>query len=310
MKYIFTSVFICFTFLNLFGQDFQFLQGHLSPLNLNPALTGEEFNGRLISNYQYSWASFLQVANVHAGDFSYDRGIKLKNNDQIGLGVKTLGNFTTGNSFRHFLGSLSVSYQKNIANQSFSVGLEAGAAHLQELGLTWERPRFSPVLREGLFADIALGASYIGKFDFFKKVQLGAAVHHLNRADLSPDPNVENRLYRRWTFHALTEMQINDRILLQPRFFINAQGPSLELVYGADVRYLVRQTNPFSIGFGAQMNHSNRHLESLNNSSLVFITGIYFEKFGFTISRSWNASDLQSASDPTSAVEGSLIYKF
>ena len=303
MKYIFTSVFICFTFLNLFGQDFQFSQRHLSPLNLNPALAGEEMNGRLVANYQYSWAAILQAGSANAGTLSYDRGIKLKNNDHIGVGLRTFANVVNEVSFRHLLAGLSVSYRKNLKNQSFSIGVEAGAAHLEKY-THWFVPTY-----EVRFADIGVGVSYLGKFDFFKKVQLGAAVHHLNRADLSANPSLEE-LYRRWTFHASTEMQINERFLLQPRFFVDAQGPSIDLTYGSDLRYLVRKTNPFSVGFGVQMNRSNRYLESLDNSALTILTGIYFEKFGFTISRVLDASAFRSASDRTSAVEGNLIYNF
>lgn len=312
MKYIFTSVFICFTFLNLFGQDFQFSQRHLSPLNLNPSLAGEESQGRLVVNYQYGWSSILKPINAHAGSLSYDQGIKLKNNDHIGVGLKTFGNFRTGGSFRHLFGSLSLSYRKKLGNnQSLSIGLEAGAADLEESGLMWVgTPHFVPIIQQARFADVALGASYVGKFDFFKKIQLGAAVHHLNRADISMNPTIEDKLYRRWTMHGLTELQINSRITLLPRFFVDVQGPSIELLYGTDVRYLVQKTDLFSIGFGTQFYQLNRNFESPNTSSLAFLGGIYFEKFGFTVSRAWDASSLRSASDFTSVAEGSLTYKF
>ena len=74
------------------AQDIHFSQFYMSPLNLNPALTGiMNCNMRVSSNYRNQWSSVLKADAFKTYNVSYDQKIPVARADYFGLGVTLWG---------------------------------------------------------------------------------------------------------------------------------------------------------------------------------------------------------------------------
>ena len=77
--------------LSISAQDIHFSQFYLSPLNLNPAMTGVmNCNIRLVANYRNQWASVLRSNAYNTYSVSYDQRIPVGRYDYFGWGRWTI----------------------------------------------------------------------------------------------------------------------------------------------------------------------------------------------------------------------------
>src|SRR6056297_1942076 len=98
-----------------FGQDIHFSQFYLSPLNLNPAMTGVmNCNIRLTANYRNQWASVLKSNAYSTYSVSYDQRIPVGRNDYFGIGGTFWGDVAGEANFGTTTGKLSGSYSKKM----------------------------------------------------------------------------------------------------------------------------------------------------------------------------------------------------
>ena len=73
--------------MSLNAQDIHFSQFYLSPLNLNPAMTGVmNCNVRLVANYRNQWASVLKSNAFNTYSVSYDQRVPVGRYDYFGIG--------------------------------------------------------------------------------------------------------------------------------------------------------------------------------------------------------------------------------
>ena len=80
-------VVLCLVVFNLSSQDIHFSQFYMSPLNLNPAMTGVmNGNVRLTGNYRNQWASVLRDKSFRTYSVSYDQRFAVGRNDFFGVG--------------------------------------------------------------------------------------------------------------------------------------------------------------------------------------------------------------------------------
>ncbi|MBL0112281.1 MAG: type IX secretion system membrane protein PorP/SprF [Saprospiraceae bacterium] len=85
-KIIFAFTLVCFGFL-MTAQDIHFSQFYMSPLNLNPALTGVmNCNKRFIGNFRNQWASVLRSNAYNTYSATYDQKIPVGRYDYFGIG--------------------------------------------------------------------------------------------------------------------------------------------------------------------------------------------------------------------------------
>ena len=227
MKNLITTFFFFVSVFSVSAQDFQFAQFHLSPLNLNPAMTGAECGDQLAVNYRNQWANLFASNAFQTVAVSYDRSFNLKNGDKIGGGLNLTSDWNTS-SFSKRNAGLAFSYQKKLSksevNEQFLVAgfsggwgqrtinfsnLTWGTQHDGEGGLNPDAPSFENFDRDQVnFADFAVGLSYLANFNKIKNLRLGVASFHVNRADISYDSNVEDEIYRRYTIHGQAEFLI------------------------------------------------------------------------------------------------------
>lgn len=202
--------------LSLSAQDIHFSQFYMSPLNLNPALTGVmNCNVRLAANYRNQWASVLKDNAYNTYSVSYDQKIAVGRYDNFGVGATFWGDKAGEANFATTTGKISLSYAKRMGGGRGSshylvFGAEGGLAQrsLDFLKLRWgsqiqagiasgdtsnggvgENPGPSNELGLNddnfIFGDVGAGLLWFSVFDENNNLYVGGAFHHLNQANQS-----------------------------------------------------------------------------------------------------------------------------
>ena len=322
---------------SLQAQDIHFSQFYLSPLNLNPALTGVmNCNTRLVGNYRNQWSSVLKANAYSTYSASYDQRIPVGRYDFFGVGGTFWGDVAGEADFGTIQGRLSASYSKKMGgyrgkSHYMVVGADAGITQrsVEFQNLRWGRQhdgggKFDPTLPTGesgvnwdpnfIFADISAGLLWFTVFDEDNNFFIGGAYHHLNQANVSfnRDPSAPFiALYSRFTGHAGGEFMMTDRIGLVPGIIAMKQGPSFELNTGTSLKFLLgkSRTNYQAFQLGAWMRISNHFEKPFTGDALILSTRFDYNDFSLGFSYDVNVSSLTPASNSNGAFEFALVYK-
>ncbi|MEM8585633.1 MAG: PorP/SprF family type IX secretion system membrane protein [Bacteroidota bacterium] len=334
MQRIKTLFLLLFFVGSLSAQDIHFSQFYLSPLNLNPAMTGVmNCNSRLSLNYRNQWASILGSNAFRTYNISYDQRIPVGRNDFFGIGGTFWGDRAGTADFATTTGKISLSYSKKMGGgrnygNYLVVGAEGGAAQrsLNFLALRWGTQHdgeggvdlSAPSLEDGfdrdqfLFADMAAGLLWFMVFDENNSLYIGGAFHHLNRANQSFSNTEEDLLYSRYTAHAGGEFMVGRRFGLVPGVIVMTQGPSFQVNAGTSFKFLLNggrnsSTQAFQIGVWSRV--SNRVESGVLNDALILSTRFDVENFSLGFSYDVNVSPLKDATNNNGGFELALQYK-
>jgi type IX secretion system PorP/SprF family membrane protein len=333
-KLLVLSFFLTAGASGLFAQDIHFSQFYLSPLNLNPAMTGVmNCNTRLVANYRNQWASVLKSYAYNTYSVSYDQRIAVGRYDYFGVGGTFWGDRAGETEFKTLTGKLSASYAKKMGGYRqkahyLVVGAEGGVA---QRGIDFTKARwgnqhdgnggFDPGLGSGeetallndnfLFADLAAGLLWFSVFDENNNLYIGGAFHHLNRANQSFFEDGIDDLYSRLTVHAGGEFMTGARFGLIPGVIAMWQGPSFQVNGGASMKFLLhgnrRTYTAFQLGGWARV--ANRIDSGVLMDAFILSTRFDYDNFSIGFSYDINVSDLVPASNNNGAFEFSLVYK-
>lgn len=322
-------------FVSSNAQDIHFSQFYLSPLNLNPAMTGVmNCNSRLVANYRNQWASVLKSNAFSTYSVSYDQKIPVGRDDYFGIGGVFWGDRAGESRFSTTTAKLSMSYSKRMGgNRKTSnylvVGAQGGVAQrsIDFLSLRWPNQHdgeggFDPTKPSGentlndnfLFADAEAGLLWFHvseKNSFYA----GAAFHHLNRANQSFFEGEENLLYSRLTGHIGGEFEVGQKVGLVPGVIVMKQGPSFQLNAGNSFKFILSQNRDEYQAFqvGAWARFANRYETPEQTGILVdaaiLSTRFDYNNFSLGFSYDINVSDLATASNGNGAFEFALVYK-
>jgi type IX secretion system PorP/SprF family membrane protein len=330
---------VLFTILMTFmltarSQDIHFSQFYLSPLNLNPAMTGVmNCNVRLVANYRNQWASVLRSNSFRTYSVSYDQRIPVGRDDYFGIGGTFWGDRAGEADFATLTGKLSASYSKKMGGSRnyghyLVVGAEGGVAQrsLDFLNLRWglqhngeggfdgtaDSGETSFDRDEFLFADLAAGLLWFMTFDQNNNLYIGGAFHHLNRADQSFSSNSQDLLYSRFTAHAGGEFMVSNRFGLVPGVIVMSQGPSFQVNAGTSFKFLLgngRQAGTQAFQFGLWTRVSNKIQSGVLNDAIILSSRFDFDSFTLGFSYDVNVSPLKAASNYNGSFELALQYK-
>ncbi len=320
------------------AQDIHFSQFYLSPLNLNPAMTGVmNCNIRLVGNYRNQWASVLKDNAYSTYSFSYDQKIPVGRYDYFGIGGTFWGDRAGEADFATVTGKLSASYAKRMAGSRKEAhylvfGAEAGVAQrsIDFLKLRWGTqhdgeggfcatcPSFEDTNFDQdnfLFADLAAGLMWFSVFDESNSLYVGGAFHHLNRANQSFNSENKDFIYSRFTFHAGGEFEMTKRVGLLPGVIVMKQGPSFQVNSGTSLRFVLggghgRFNNYQAFQFGTWVRVSNKVETGILTDAVILSTRFDYNQFSLGFSYDVNVSALQPASSNNGAFEFALVYKF
>ncbi len=342
MKQLKTFLLFCaiiFSYLAVQAQDIHFSQFYMSPLNLNPALTGVmNSEVRVIGNYRNQWASVLKSNAFSTYSASYDQKIPVGRYDYFGIGGTFVGDKAGQLDFKTLQAKVSASYSKRMGGHRSKshylvVGVEGGVAQ-RSIDFTraqWASQHdgeggFDGTLSSGenfsndnfIFPDLSAGLLWFTVFDERSNFYIGGAFSHLNRANQSFDPETDLPLFSKFTVHAGGEFMGGGKIGLVPGAVAFFQGPSFQLNAGASLKFLLsdgRRGDNQSFQLGLWTRLANRASPFVDDESttiwadaVIVSTRFDYNNFGLGFSYDLNVSDLNQASNGNGAFEFSIIY--
>jgi type IX secretion system PorP/SprF family membrane protein len=322
--------------LSLQGQDIHFSQFYMSPLNLNPAMTGvNNCKNRFIANYRNQWAGVLKNNAYNTYSFSYDQKTPVGREDYFGIGGTLWGDVAGASRFGTTQGRISGSYSKKIAGyrQKASyivIGADVGITQrrVSDEDLIWPNQigadGYNPDLASGedpfdtdfLYPDLSAGLLYFSVVNKYTNWYLGAALHHLNQPNVS-FLDTEVTLYSRATIHGGGQFELKKKITLLPFAVMLFQGPHREFNGGASLRFALgpSRTSNQSWQFGAwyrlgtaDNNGTQETGVDLHSDAVIFSTRFNYEQFGIGFSYDLNISELAGASPANGSFEFSMTY--
>lgn len=324
------------------GQDIHFSQFYMSPLNLNPAMTGVlNCKTRMVANYRNQWSAALAANAYNTYSVSYDQKMPVGREDYFGIGGTLWGDVAGESRFGSTSGRMSLSYSRKMAGYrkraSYLVfGAEGGIVQrrISQADLRWPTqitsdgvfdptidPRENLTDTDGIYGDLGAGLLWFSVIDDNTNWFAGAAVHHLNRPNVSFYGGDET-LYSRYTLHAGGQFETAPRISWIPNIIFMAQGPHRELNLGTSVRFALgpsRTSNQswqvggwYRVGTKTSFSPADPDSEvdafSIHSDAIIFSTRFNYDQFGIGFSYDLNISELQGAAAGNGAFEFSLTY--
>jgi type IX secretion system PorP/SprF family membrane protein len=334
---LYMIVFLGLGVINLMGQDIHFSQFYMSPLNLNPAMTGV-FNGtqRVVINYRNQWAGAIGSAAYNTYSASYDQRFAVGQEDFFGAGGTLWSDVAGDTKFGSTQARFSTSFSKKIAgDRKQSHYLTIGA----DVGMTQRRVRTGDlrwltqvdlstaefcqgcgtqdVIQNNnfLFADISGGIMWFSNLGDRKNLYVGASLAHMNEPNVSFLGNQES-LYSRSTIHAGGEYPMNNKISVKPNVIYMSQGPHKEFNAGASVRIKTKAKNAafnttgYFFELGGWYRVGNKVDGGIHSDAIILATRLDYDQYGIGFSYDYNVSDLGQSSPGNGSFELSLSYIF
>ena len=327
------GAFFCCT-IQLGAQDIHFSQFYQSPLNLNPAMTGViNCDQRAVVNYRNQWAGVIGANAYNTYSASYDRKLAVGRDDYFGVGGTLWGDVAGSTKFGTRQARLSFAFTKKIGGKRrvghyLSVGADGGITQrsVNVNDLRWPTQvtngQFDPSAgtqefipnNNFLFADFSGGLLWFSNFEERKSFYAGAALHHLNQANVSFLERQES-LYSRLTIHAGGEYPMNRKVSIKPDFIFMSQGPHREVNAGASVRLKMGQVgrnNTDELGqffqIGAWYRVGNKVDGGLHSDAIILVSRFDFDQYGIGFSYDYNVSQLSAAAAGNGSFELSFTY--
>ena len=314
------------------GQDIHFSQFYMSPLTLNPALTGVmNCNTRIVGNYRNQWASVLGRNAYNTYSVSYDQKLPVGRYDYFGFGGNVWTDVAGSLDFQTLTLKLSGAYSRRVGGDRkkshyVSVGAEAGASQrsINFLNAQWPAQNdgnggFCPTCPTGeieipdnfLFGDVGVGVLWFSVLGKHRSFYVGGAFNHLNQANLSfYRPDAVEKYYSKSVLHFGGEFPMGGgNISLVPGGVFFKQGPSLEINAGNSFRFnLDNGGGDQSFQFGGWIRLARHFTDPLLVDAIILSTRFDYENWGIGFSYDINVSSLSQESRGNGGFEFSMIY--
>jgi type IX secretion system PorP/SprF family membrane protein len=323
------TVGLLFTITIVRGQDIHFSQFYMSPLTLNPALTGVmNCNTRIVGNYRNQWSSVIGANAYNTYSVSYDQKLPVGRYDYFGFGANVWGDVAGALDFGTLTLKLSGSYARRVGGDRrkshyLVIGAEAGASQrsIDYTNQQWpsqvDNGEFCPTCPTNeedlpdnfLFGDVGLGLLWFSVLNKQTNWYIGGAFNHLNQANLSfYRPDVE-KYYSKAVLHAGGQFPLGDGdVSLVPGAVFFNQGPSLEINAGNSFRFAMDGGDDQSFQFGAWVRLARHFEEPILMDALILSTRFDVSNWGIGFSYDINVSSLSQESRGNGGFEFSMIY--
>jgi len=321
---ILTAVCLSLTTLTATAQDPNFSQFFVSPLSLNPALTGK-FNGsfRVAGNYRDQWPA---VSNTFiTSTASFDLPIltnRISELDTWGVGVVAMTDRTANGILTTNFISLTTAYHKGLDEDGLhqlGIGFQGTYTskrldgsklnfenELDSLG-GWSNHSGEAIDGQMInlnYFDFSVGALYNGSTDGYNNFYLGVSAYHVNKPQESFS-GIFYTLNPRITVHAGGAIPLADRSkTIYLSSLVSRQGGATNVVVGGAGGFNVNgdEENPTNFYAGLWTRFNN-----LNDAVIPYV-GLEFGGFRLGASYDVNISSLKVASQSRGGIEISLIY--
>lgn len=316
------------------AQDIHFSQFYMSPLNLNPALTGVlNCKTRMVVNYRNQWSPALQGDAYNTYSASYDQKVPVGRTDYFGIGGTLWGDVAGASKFGTTQGRLSLSYAKRMGGYRQSakylvVGADAAVTQrrIRDGDLQWPTQHdgnggFDPLLQTGedflqgnnldfLFADLGAGLLFFNVMDKRNNYYVGLAMAHLNQANVSFYNNVVS-LYSKLTVHAGGQFQLKPKLSILPGIVAFLQGEQREVNFGTSLRFAMgnsrTQNQSWQVGLWYRV--GTKDTGGIHSDALILSTRFNTGQFGIGFSYDSTVSKFREAAAFNGSFEFSLVYQ-
>ncbi|HEY0678614.1 MAG TPA: PorP/SprF family type IX secretion system membrane protein [Chitinophagaceae bacterium] len=312
-------------FLESRAQDPNFSQFFVSPLTLNPALTGK-FNGnlRVAGNYRNQWPAFTRafITSSLSVDFPIMTG-RLAETDTWGVGIMAMTDKTADGILTANYISITTAYHKGLDEDGLhqlGVGFQGtyGGRRLDgtrldfedELDLqgTWTNTSDEPINNKQInvnYFDFSAGLLYNGSTDGYNNFYAGVSVYHVNRPKESFSGDAGRYVLNpRITANIGGSLPVGTDKYLHLSGMLSTQAKALNIVVGGALAFNVNgdETNPTNLFVGAFTRFSNL------NDAIIPHVGLEFGAFRLAASYDVNISSLKVGSQRQGGIELALIY--
>ncbi len=313
-------------------QDIHFSQAYMTPLELNPANAGTEYDIRGILNYRTQWNSVSSepFVTMMAG---YDMNFN-KSNTRTGYfaGGIFLFNDKAGDSkMTQNTANLAIAYHVNL-NQKNTLGLGVQGGYFQKSidysslkwGTQYDGMQYDSQLSNG---ETATGGLSVGAADFaggltwtYRKgaerymtandqflLIAGVSLQHINKPKTQLQAVVDDPLYYRWVGHVTGIIGVpNSKMSILPSAVYLQQGSLRQFMVGTNFGYKFKESSKYTgnlkggtVGIGVEYRMQD-----------AFILTSFLEIANYTIGLSYdlNTSSLSDASNSFGAFEVALRY--
>lgn len=306
------------------GQDIHFSQFMQSPLNLNPAQTGN-FDGayRFAGNARRQWSSVTIPYQTFGISADAKNFLRAKN---IGTGISIYHDKTGDSHFSTLQVNLAGSYTFNLnkdGSHNIIVGAQTGFTQrrIDYSNLSFDNqyngffydpniPSTELFQNEGrIYANLNAGITWTRILEDRKRISSGFAVHNLTTPPQSFFGNTQIQLDRRMSFHLSGQHPLTGKFDLLPSLLFMGQGTYRELIIGSSVKYIMEDNR------SRYKNTKVHHYRAMyfggwaRTRDAGFITvGMDYDEWYVGLSYDINLSNLRPASYGRGGFELSVIY--
>lgn len=278
------------------AQDAVFTQWENMPLYFNSALTGN-FEGliRLRANHRNQWASLLKDNSYQTSAVSAEYKFSSGSVRKISFGALAIQDKAGSLDFKNTTINFSSSVNQHLGNpnnlhHSIAIGLNVG---LTTSKIDFENAQWpggmppTGINEKTNFTDVSVGLLWQYKSNTHFSFNLGSALHHLNRPNVSFSDSSVSKLYQRFNLHGHVEIPLVQKFSIIPSFLFSSQGPYEQLLFGFNNRWYPKSLNPnfVQLGFFAKStnNFNGRYITIYVVSATVelnsFLAGFSFDRF-------------------------------
>lgn len=331
LKNLITVAILALSGVSLMSQDIHFSQFYMSPLNLNPAMTGVmNCNTRFVVNYRNQWSQVLKGDAYNTYSVSYDQKVAVGRSDYFGIGGTLWGDTAGELNYGTTQGRISFSYAKKMGGYRKSAkylvfGADAGVTQ-RRVDLTnarWPSQHdgnggFDPLAAGGnadiednnfFHGDLSAGLLFFNVMDEASNYYVGLALHHLNQPGVSFLADNNESLTSRLTAHAGGEFELNRDFSILPGIIYMTQGQHRELNLGASGRFnLGSRSDGQSWQLGTWYRIGNQVSGGIHSDAIILSTRFDYGNYGIGFSYDITVSKLRQAGSFNGAFEFSLNY--
>jgi type IX secretion system PorP/SprF family membrane protein len=324
MKKTFIFIYLLVVFSKIKAQDPAFSQFFVSPLTLNPALTGK-FNGdvRVAGNYRDQWPTINNafITSTISLDMPILRN-RLPENNTWGIGIMGMTDKTASGALNSNYISLSTAYHLALDEdgyQQLGLGFQGTYAtklldgtklhfedQLDQQG-GWTLPSSESVSGRQVnlnYFDMNVGLLYNATTNGANNFYLGASMYHVNSPKESFLGDDTYTLHPRITVHGGAAFPVTNDGYVHFSGLFSRQDAATNIELGGAYSINVNNNaqNATNVYIGSWVRFSNV------TDAIIPYVGLDFGSFTMGLSYDVNISALKTASQSQGGIEVSLIY--
>ena len=294
----------------LMGQDIHFSQYFNSPLNVNPAQTGNfEGDWRAVVNYRDQWSALnLPYRTTMA---SFDQQLSL-NHEHLSVGGYLVNDRSGNPVLKTNKVFISGAYYKTISNHYLSVGLQIGYVlkRIDQYTLNEDWSQVDGAFKAKSYPDDMLsyldmnfGVNWkhrINRFD----LEAGFALFHINHPKESFFGDRSSRSPMRSILDVSAKTDLASGLYVKPGVMLYSLRGARDFMLGSQAGIAI-QGNRFNV----KDIHGGLYFRATNPAdALIAMLGVQVHKFAINFSYDVNVSSLNKYTNSRGAFELSIVY--